>query len=636
MALAIVLLLLLPLPGQAEEPVEVPIYEFPEIAPRYALWGGLWLADSEGSRRAGEYLFLENSVSLGGSLIAFPFPHRVHLELELENRKDYFTDLRYAYKDLVLFRAVSRGLWHNLENIRLVGTDVDVQDGAAQYGIMAVLGAARLRFKAPEFPQHIFLQGTWVDREGSRQQRFMGGTAYWYGEGSKKRVSQPRSINWQDQDIAVGANSHLGPVELEVLLSRWSFDPGEGAIMSALYNAVWGKRSEGVYPHNVIPELEGSSNTVKIHTSYTGRLVASLTLQKADRDNTTSGAEADDFLASASVRFMPHTRVSIALRYRHIQRDRENPQSLPDDYLGFDDFSAVSGIRNSISSRIDYLLLSARWRAARGVLLGLDASYRHTERSHAEEWELEDSSTERTVGAYARLRPAEGLQLRLKYQYMDTQEPAYNIRPDSAHKAALSVNYSPLQWLSAFASYAATWQDREHIHIETTSPPSGGEPQDREAFREQFACYVSLLPREDLDFSLGFSYWHNKVKQDIAYLDAYPTAILDEDVPYTDQARTYTASVGYRPLERLSIAAEASYTRAEAGFSATRDIDSYSEMKISETLLGLSATYRLPRATELSLSYQYRDFEDRLENPENPEVSDGIAQSILLRFTRRW
>ncbi|NIN68104.1 MAG: hypothetical protein GTO63_26035, partial [Anaerolineae bacterium] len=110
-------------------------------------------------------------------MIAFPFPHRLHLELDILNEKDYFGDFRYAYKDTVLFRSVNRGIFHNLGNIELVnGANGIVRNDVGEvYGYSVAIGDYSVRFKMPHFPAHAFVKGHYVAKDGERQQRRIGG-----------------------------------------------------------------------------------------------------------------------------------------------------------------------------------------------------------------------------------------------------------------------------------------------------------------------------------------------------------------------------------------------------------------------------------------------------------------------------
>jgi len=98
-------------------------YVFPSIRPVIRLSAGYRLTGLDGSPRAEEYEYLHSSPTAALSVEAYPFPHRLHIDLDFKNRKDYFADIGYAYEDLVLFRGINRTLFHNLDAVTLIDGD---------------------------------------------------------------------------------------------------------------------------------------------------------------------------------------------------------------------------------------------------------------------------------------------------------------------------------------------------------------------------------------------------------------------------------------------------------------------------------------------------------------------------------
>jgi hypothetical protein len=82
-------------------------------------------------------------------------------------------------------------------------------------------------------------------------------------------------------------NSHLGYVEAEVSHTEKRFDVGGDNVLKYNYAAAPG-REAGVYLHNFVPELKSSTNTLKLHTNYTGQIVAAATLQRRTRKTGTA------------------------------------------------------------------------------------------------------------------------------------------------------------------------------------------------------------------------------------------------------------------------------------------------------------------------------------------------------------
>ena len=117
-------------------------------------------------------------------------------------------------RTLCCSRWINKTMFHNLENIRLADLGPDerftVQNSPAEnYGIVSGMNVLFLRFKMPDFPFHVYIDGQFIDKEGKRQQRFLGGSGYF---NDLMRASRKREVDLETKNISVGVNTHLGPV----------------------------------------------------------------------------------------------------------------------------------------------------------------------------------------------------------------------------------------------------------------------------------------------------------------------------------------------------------------------------------------------------------------------------------------
>lgn len=638
-------------------------YRFPEIKPGLTLKGGYSFVGLSGSSRAGEYEYLHDSVVGAGELAAFPFPHRIHLDLEYLNGKDNFGDLSYAYRDMVLSRVITRSLFHNLDNFRLVDLDpsnpppfpdpaegldwiasprVRVQDAAERYGIRDSITSYFLRLKTPNYPLHLYLDGQYVDKDGDVQQRFLGGSGFF---NDLERVSRRKDVHWRSSDITVGANSHLGPVEVDLSHSEKRFRAGgpDDVQVDAFGQADYGPgtvvRQAGDYPHNLLPDLEGSTNRLKLHTSYTGKIVASATLSDTDRRNNLSGAKAGEFLGAAEVTWMPLTRVTFVLRYRHRERDADTPSGLADGYYGLStNPTPLADIRPSISYRTDRLTGDLRYRAFKGVTFYLGYSFKDISRDNTEDWLVPADTRENAVTLKARARLLRGLGLTASFRHLEVENPAYNASPDRGNYAAASLSWTPVARLTAFLSYHMDREERDSAFLSTSA--SG-----RDAHRDRIRGSVTFAASEDLSLTASYAYFHDRISQGLEYgnlLDP-DNPFIDAGVPYRDTARNYMLGVACRPLKALSLNADVSHTRSRGSFSPGLDVAldpvsvaSFTDLRLRETVYDLSAEYALRGGWGVGVRYRYSDFDNLLENPENPDLFDGTAQLAMLTLSKKW
>jgi hypothetical protein len=615
-------------------------YAFPAIKPKISLFGGYRFVNHNGAERADEYNFLHDSIVLGGELRLFSFPYRLHLDANMQNEKDYFGDLTYMYKDVVHLRVIETSLFHNLDNVTLIDLDpstpspgVDVRDAGINFGTRFGMSHAFLRFKTPDYPFHVYLEGSLIERSGNTQQRTLLGSASF---NNIVRTSQSRGIDQDTKNLVIGANSHLGPVEIDISHGEKRFKEEGDRSLDDFY-AASATRAAGEYPHNFVPDLRGSSNTVKIHTSYTGSLVASATLSKIDRENTYSGAKADYLVGAGEISWTGSPRTAFFLKYRHRETDIDTPDTVTivdrTNPLNFYTYA----VKPSVSSVTDSVAAILRYRPATGVTLKGEYSYEDIRRSVSAEWDLPERTEKNSASLSADLRIIRGAYIRAAYIHKFNDNPTYNTDPDRSDEGKLSVSVSPHPRLTALMTLTVANERREDLRF--TDTPSTGS---RNVHREGMLGSVTYLLLEDLSVTASYAYMHHKIRQDIFYSDAQGVPGTDPLVPNTQLMHNYGLDVAYLPKNNVTFGAGVSYTisrgafyPAESNLLAPVSIASFSELKTRELLCTFSGEYRFRGGFEAGIQYHYTDFDDVLENPYD-DVGDGKAHIVLLTISKRW
>lgn len=631
----------------AEEAAPAEVYTFPVIEPEASLFVGYRFVDLKGDARADEFEYLHDSVALGGELRFFSFPHRFHLDLEIKNRKDYFGDLSYAYKDIFLFRGINRTLFHNLENITLTGVaapspGITIMDSGAVYGVKVGISTAFMRFKTPDFPFHVYIDGSLIERDGVQQLRSLSGSGYF---NDIVRSSQSRDLDWHTKNFTAGANSHVGPVEIDISHSEKRFDVGGNNVFFDPYSAaVHGTtiiREAGTFPHNQISELKGSSNTLKLHTSYTGGLVASATFSKIDRENRDSGTKADYFIGAGDVTWMPVTKLTFFLKYRHKETDIDNPGSVTITDISNPANTSTFLVRPSISSVTDTISGIVRYRPLPGLTLRAEYSYDDIRRSNAEEWELPGSTQRNTASLSANVRIMKGLHFKGKYTHKELDDPAYNNEPDRSDEGRFSLSWAPIPKINVLLSYIIAGEKRDELRF---VEPDGAvtTAHDRDVNRDVLMGSVTFLIVKDLSATASYSYIHNRTQQDIEFHDLAGGVHIDPSVPYRETAHNYAFDVRYVPKDSVTLGAGVSHTRSSGAFSPADpgllqpvSVSSFSELKLRETVYSVSGEYRFKNGFGAGIQYKYSDFDDVLDSPGD-DVNDGRAHIIYLALSKRW
>jgi hypothetical protein len=632
-------------------------YVFPVIKPEVSLTPGYRYVHLKDDARAEEFEYLHDSVTLSGEARLFSFPHRFHLDLDIKNKKDYFGDVSYAYEDIVLFRAINRTLWHNLDHIDLRGVaapspGISISDGGSLYGVETGITNVFLRFKTHDFPFHVYVDGGLVVRDGNQQLRSLLGSGYF---NDIVRSTQNRGVDWRTKTVTVGANSHLGPVEVDISHGEKRFDVGGSNVFIDPYGAATSglvvTRNADGFPHNLVSELKGSSNTIKIHTSYTGKLVASATFSKIESENRESGAKADYLVGAGEVSWIASPRIAFFVKYRHRDRDLDTPDSIAYasvcSPLNNPTHTYACLIRPAISAVTDTVSATGRFKVSRGITLRAEVSYDNIDREDAARWFLPGSTAKTTAFLSTDIRVSRNSKLMAKYIHQFVDNPATNIEPDHSDEGRISFAWVPLPALSALVSYRIVNEKRSDLQFLDQEAVSGavsvvGSPDSRDAFRHRFLGSLTYLLLKDLSLTASYSYIHNKVKEDVAYTDLSGNILFDRRVPESDTTNSYSFDLNYMPKQNLAVAAGVNYTTSRGGFFPSDvnltqpvSIASFSELKTREMGYSASAEYRFRNGFSAGLRYRYSVFDDVLDNPFD-DVKDGRAHIALLTLSKKW
>lgn len=607
------------------------IYEFPEISPELDLHVNYTLLDHIGSERAGEYNYLHSSAGAGVLLKAFPFPHRIHLELEAINKKDFLGDIRYAYKDIAFIRALTRGLYHNTDNKFLVDAGpssqytVEQRDTGKDYGTSNYISSLFLRLKTPDYPLHLFIDSQLIKRDGLIQQRFLSSYL------PLNRVSMERSLDWESRSATIGTNTHLGPVEVELSHNEKRLDIEGDRLFENSYNG-------NIYPHNLMPELRGSTTTFKIHTSYTGQIVAAATLSRTERENKESGAKADYLIAAGDLTYMPDVNLTVFLRYRHKEIDMDNPDFIPVNYLGYSAYSSPISVRPSISSVTDTVSGTVRYRVIKGLTIYGEYTGERIKRDNSDEWKLPEETVKNTVSLSANLRPVTLFDFKVKYSHQEIDAPAYNNQPDRGDEAKMSVNLRPASWMSSLFMYSVAWQRREHVKYMDEGLVI--EADGRNVKRESLFGSITFLITERLTVTPNYAYIRNRIQQDLLYnnIGTTPEYYIEKDVLYRDTSHIYGINLSYIPKEKLTSSLDIAYTLSKGVFSSgplISEVTSIKELEteadIREAALTLRTDYELKHGWNAGIRYSFADYDDRRD-----DSLDGRLHLVLVSVSKRW
>lgn len=591
----------------------------------YATEGDFFLgyrfASDEDALKAAEYIYPHSSVTFGLDLLSCPLPYRYHVNAEFLSDYDFYTDAGFAYKDLVLFRDILVGAHHNLNHYNyLYLNEAPVsnfdRNSGDKYFIDFTSNLLSLRLKAPDFPFHTFLNQRHVEHDGKIQQRFLLG---YFTQLDK--VSESRDINWNSNATKLGANSHLGPVEVEYAFEQAKFDPGSNSILYDAYPAA-ASRLADIYPHNVNPETESSAHSIKLHSSYTGGIVTVATLSNLYQKNNYSQTESTTWKGAFDFSWIPDPLVGLFFKYRHKEMSLDTPDTVTLTGLQNGTINNYS-VRNGISYNDDVFSLASRYRPSSLLTLFATYDFSHLERKEIAEWVVLPGQTNiHTLTFAAHAKPIDKVKVKAGYEYKNYDQPSYNNTPDSSNKLRLTTTYTPLSWLNVYLEYILSLTERNSLSYLNNSPSVLLEIGERNGRHDQFLSSLTTQLSPKLSLTASWFYQRWDVTQDLTY-GRYVGGIaglpyLDTGVPYTDKSNSFSLSLQFLPREDITCVAGASYTisEGETGYNdlvggAPFSLDSFSALKASETAFSLDVTKKLSKEWEVGLKSYLGIYNDK-------------------------
>jgi len=616
------------------------VYEFPDIEPEITMSLGYRVVDQDDSTEVFEYEKFDDSVMAGGEIRMFNYPQRFYLKFDYLNEDDYFADLRYAYGDLVLLRVLNNTFYHNLDNIRLYDYDpltaspgVDRRDGGKDYGLTAGETKVHAIFKAPNFPLHAYFDFFHLSKDGDTQQRNLLGSGFF---NNMQRTSQKRDVDWTTRIYTVGVNSHLGMVEVDYSHREKRFDVDDDPVFKDAYTPS-GFRPAGVYQHSRIPETEGSGDTIKIHTSYTGKWVASASFFHDDRDSNKSDAEAETTVGQGAVNWNPITSLGFSVRYAHRDLDIDSPSSVTVTDIANPANTFDYDVKKPISSKTDTVIVTGRYRPKKGLSFRAKYNFKEIDRSGAEKWNVESKTTTNAVSLQADSRLHRTLLLNLKYKYKNVDDPAYNTEPEDANSGRAALTWIPHPKANFLFSYSLDRQDRDDLSFADTD-----EAWDRDVDLDNFRAIGTFHPIDKLTLSTSYGYMRYKVEQDLVYDNLAGVPLLDKNVPMEEKAHVFTLAAHYRFSEKLYLTGDISYTKSKGDFDPNDDdlqepvdISSFSELDRRDFILHLGGEYYFENGLTMGLDYRYGDLDDKSDNIYD-SVEDGEAHLISINASKKW
>ena len=588
--------------------------------------GYRWV-NQDGNPLAGEYEYLHPSAA-GKAIIEWdPLPQRFLLETYVLSPKEYFGELDYAYKDVFMLNLLGRSLFHNTDHIILeddpataTPNSTDFSPGAT-YGLQDMMNRGQIRIKAPDFPFHIYLEARNQEKKGTIQQRFLRSFS-----GGMNRATQTRDVDNETQETKATINSHLGPVEAEYSHTAKTFDASRNKVMT--------DTTAIAYTHNLFPELESSNDTIKIHTSHTGRLAAAITYSTGDKENKDSNTKLSYNNSAADISFIPHRDWTIAVRYRRFETTEDTPPTVQSyDVLNPAGPLATYQVKDALNETKDTIGGFVRYRATQNLTVRAEYILDSITREFAPgAWALDRDVTKNTVHIGGTYRLTSRMMLRADYNHMTANVPGGSVDvtyPDKADAVRGLFTWNPLTWFNVTLSGGLARQERSNL----PAPFSGERKNER---TNAMSTFTFLLGKKT-SITPGYAFYQNTSNQPIAYTDAGGGISSESGVAYADTVHVASLSLSHAisDIMTLTIDASRSWARGNwrnagvvAGSDSIAELTDLKEVE-SEAWTDLSVQYTRNLGTDVR--YTYRKIDNKIDN-----ALDGTNQIAMVTLTYKW
>ncbi len=605
--------------------------------------GYRWVGQ-HGSPKSGEYEDLHSSVA-GQAIIEWdPLPHRFLLETYNDSSRDYFSEMDYSYSDVVMLNMLTRKFSHNFDHLSLGADDPATQTPRItdlspndRYTTETGMTRAQIRFKLPDYPFHIYLEAKNQDKHGDIQQRF-----YEAFSGGFNKMSRTREIDWETNEARATVNSHLGPLEIEYSHAIKKFEDTKSKVMT---DTVVG--SPTTFDHNLVPTLESSSDSIKVHTSHTGRIAAAATYANGEKESKDSNTKSTFWNAAGDLTLIPWKELTVSFKYRHFDVNEDTP-----------DFATLSGVTGYVAGAGDYAVRNAinyhrdlvsglvRFRATENLTVRAEYVW---ESQLRDVWPGYDSLTtplgtttaywtedERVVKGTARLGATYRFTSRFLFRgdvsHQTADIPANstdNTYFNTTDQARASLTWNPKPWVSMLLSGGTIQEKRDQL-----AAPQAGE---KTAERDRALASVTFLLGRKTSITPSYAYFRNAVTSSVAYTDATGGTTAETGVPYADEAHLVSISMTHAVTDMLSVTAEAGRSWSRGNWITSEivpgsiGIPQLTNLKVVETYAGGEVQVDYTKNLGTEFRYQVRKTDDILDNAQ-----DGTTQIALATLSWKW
>jgi hypothetical protein len=625
---------------KTSDEVQLMLHGFPELPPELNLELGFRYLEIEGAGRVREYGASKSFpvLDLHGSY--YTLTQRMHAELRIDSPSDFDADVAYRFKNLFAFRGMVNGLRRNLDRFSLVDLGADQrftitdQTRAAQPTSDTIAVQAEGRLFAPGYPAKLFVKAWVFKRKRDADMRMLGGSGYF---DALDRFDVSHRLETLQTRLDVGANAHVGPVELEYAHVFDAFTRSSHVPKLAFTAGTLAGTDQLV---DMVPAVTGSRDTIKLHTAATGRLVLAVTGGRESRENRETGASGTIWSGTATLRATPAERFTLGARYDVRASDWHLPATITvaDSSLNLS-AGPYTGVR-PMSGVTQTLRTNATYRPSRLVSLLGEWSLEDKQRSNAEDWHVAKRTVRDTYGGRLMVRPSTAFELGAGYKYETVDSPAYNWDPTSSHRVTANLKVRPLAAVTASATYELVRHQRNNLQL-TIPGTTVVDGAARITSHNVFATVTVVAEQTSLSIAYGYQQFDDRqtmIYQTFAFEGA---GFLADRADYASQAHLVALDLSHAVSESLSVGGRGSWSSSESHLDpslsealAPVSLGTFSSQLIVQTRVEVYTRYAIGSSWGVRLSggFDQITYDRSQYNP----ARDGKAYSVAASVQKSW
>lgn len=607
--------------------------------------GGKW-ADFDGDR---SFIFPYDPLDSGvvGSFDLFyigPALGTFNLESEFLDGDDW--DLRgdYNYGANVHVGARARKFYHALENRSLPG---DFETPAPGFGTVRVESGtanpdaenfntltdytAYVKARIPSYPAHVRADARHYTREGSADMVY-------FFRGCSTHIchvnSRTRELDQVTQEYNLGFDTHLGPVDIVYNFNNLHFQDDAEDPVDYYGSFSIGPRPPGEYTHHINPDTSSYTNTIRINSNLTNRMVLALDYRfgKSRNDDSTITDGRQHFTGDLS--YQLNGRHFLSFRFLY---DDDYTDDIPEEYRALRTAigNAVEPGRRERMSELTY-----RWTPGRSFQLHAHARYVNYDREDTAESGLPPETTMGTVDLDGRWNILSSLKLEAEIARDWQEDPPYATDFTDRWRYMLGAVWGPsplLSFQAIWRGYRGTNDNGDSLTRAYYGLTEAPEDFERSTKGDAVNAVALWVPAEPWRFVLSYAYTVNGVDQDMLLGTAiYPDRVYRvDDSPWDADTQVANLEISWAATKQLGLTLGGLFVTGaetfEPEFALSEGISGSAESEFTKLMGSLEIVYALTASFDLNLSGYWADYND-----EQDDGRDGRGGGVVASISRKW